>query len=377
MSDKSYQPVSSSQYYKDILDEWPPFFREEELEFRRKMIAEGRYKEMKDELVLRNVGLISIYGKRWTRVYSPDDAVSIGITGLYEAAGVFDWTREDVRFGSFAGWYLKKAFNANKDKYQSQVDENSLRWDKTIDGDETDEGEGSCCLGDFVCGDIDPEYLALKNDPNDLCKFDVRSWMKEKIAAGFAARHRNVWRRELPEYDNAVLHKHIEAALIKLDNPDITGDMTAVELCKRIGGEPLSRERIRQMQVKNSFYLIQGIREELSERFKSVRPSFSDFSGAHTEKHNKLVWDPTTNKYDVVEVEERHACGTDWEKYYQAMSTFDRMIDMETDKYLTQMFHVKFKGFRPVSLGKKKTSKVERRYDFLAETANRHRAGSC
>lgn len=59
------------------------------------------------------------------------------------------------------------------------------------------------------------------------------------------------------------------------------------------------------------------------------------------------------------------------------MPAFDKMIDDKTDEYLTQMFHVKFKCFKPVQLGKNKRSKIERRYDFLEETVNRHCAGSC
>lgn len=183
MADERTGPSFACKYFNDIVTRWAPFTRDEEMAFRAKMISEGRIKEMRDELVLRNAGLIPRFGRSWLWLYGREDAVSIGITGLYEAAETFDFGREDVRFSTYAGWYLRRAFNGNKDNYRNRVDEASLPFDQPVAYSD-DDSKDSVPLGDVLLKFADPTYApANAPDPGEAIPFDAEKWVNEACAS--------------------------------------------------------------------------------------------------------------------------------------------------------------------------------------------------
>lgn len=339
----------SCGYLREIEDEYPPFLRDEEIAFRRKMLAEGRYKDLRDEMVLRNVGLVKAYGKGWARFYSAEDAVSIGITGLYEAAAVFDWTREDVRFGTFAGWYIKKNMNACLDKYFSRVDEASARWDAPVASDDSDE---TCCLGDLLTRLVDPEALAVCDDPDGLTRVEeLEKWAFRMMDLGNGGR-----------YDPESFARCRRIIAQKIADPDRT-------LADRGREAGITRERVRQLDLKAMSIVRKGVRRVAAERLRLAAPKIEDFAGAGGTRPS-LDWNPKTRKYDVVDKPAYRAAGdVNWDAWGRARALFDKKVDAEADRYLFETFGVRFSGLTPVRRKpvRRKPSAVSARYAAIAD----------
>lgn len=332
--------VLSSKYYQEILDEHPPFTPEEETEFRERMLREGRIKELKDELVLRNVGLVSIHGKSWVWLYSPDDAVSIGITGLYEAADAFDFARKDVRFATFAGWYLMKVFHRNKKAVRNDVDEASLRYDRPIEGD--DGLEGAVSLGEFLQDLIPPEYLVVKDRTGErMDEAALRKWVEDAVMASTRGKSRSVKARAA-----AVL-------LAKIDNPELTLEEIGDMLPNACGGKGVTRERARQLLGKAHAFLTDGAKQLVRKRLAAqkdriIAERMPGYRRAHkVVTRSRLVW--KAGKYVVEDYQEDV---TDREELWRGLDAekncFEGVVAEETDKYLSRIFGKPFKHGSPV-----------------------------
>ena len=353
--------LSASPYYREVLDRYPPFLKEEEMEFRRQMAAEGRVKEMKDELVLRNVGLISVHGRWWTRVFSPDDTVSIGITGLYEAAEAFDWTREDVRFSSFAGWYLKKVFHANKRAYASEVDENAVSFDAPVAGEDGE--EGGATLGDFVSADVAPEDLVLKNDFDALCPGDVRRFAEALLVRGFYGKDDPVrsWSMSFDDETEdvyvgsqtshtkkRVLEKYVAALRCLLKNPESSLAEIAEEVSRKTGLPVVSKERMRQVIYKIRNMITAGAQHLSFDKAGklSAKPKKSDFLGTATVK-TELEWDCDGQVYRPVDKVVYEGNGFRYDDWKRALDDWYARSGQTPDKVLESGIGVPFKNGLP------------------------------
>ena len=333
--------VLSSKYYQEILDEYPPFTLEEETEFREKMLREGRVKELKDELVLRNVGLISVHGKSWVWLYSPDDAVSIGITGLYEAADAFDFARKDVRFATFAGWYIKKVFHRNKNAVRNDVDEASLRYDRPVEGD--DGLEGAASLGEFLQDLIPPEYLVVKNRPGErMDEAALRKWVKDAVMASTTVGSRSV------------KAKVTAALLAKIDKPDLTHREIGDMFRNARSGKSVTKEYARQLLAKACGFIADGAKQLVRKRLAAQKDRIiAEMMPGYKRTHNvvtrpRLVWKAGTccvEDYQEDVTDRGEFCrGLDAEK-----NCFEVAVAEETDKYLSRIFGKPFKHGSPVS----------------------------
>lgn len=376
----------SCRYYKDIVDQWAPFTRDEEMAFRSKMLSEGRIKELKDELVLRNAGLIAVYGGRWRWLYTAEDAVSIGITGLYKAADTFDFDRTDVRFPSYAGWYLKKAFNSWKDDYRSRVDENSVPFDQPVGYTDTAGDEDSMALGDALSRFFDPDSLALKNDVNRLFDFDVEEWMLEKLASYRGTNGNPVFQEGRREAIRRMM-------VVRLRHPEYTLETTAkaAGLINRETGKPVTRERIRQLLEQGKFMLRASVRDEVARRMAVTKPDVAEFFKRYgQEEHNlkkvrsRLRW--KDGKYEIedyvetVPVWEEHDVRETTE-YRSALKLWERSVDKATDDYFSELFGHRFVDGTPVKYNRhaKSDTADENRImigQMLPARLNRHSAAS-
>lgn len=372
-------------YYRDIVDSWPPFTREEEMAFRKKMLAEGRIKEMKDELVLRNAGLIAVYGGRWRWLYPAEDAVSIGITGLYEAADTFDFDRTDVRFSSYAGWYLRKAFNYRKDDYRNRVDENSVSWDRPVDYTDCAGDDDSCCLGDFLSKYIDPSAVTLKSDPCAAFGFDMEEWMLGKLADSKLFGDQPLKRSRIRQVMSC-----------RARHPEYSLERLAAEcgLVNRETASPLTKERMRQIIECGKKMIRSAVRDEVAKKMASAKPDVTDFwkrygQAAHNSERtrSRLKWNAKTRRWDTEEYVERLP---PWEasspretaEYRVALKEWERDVDRACDDYYTELFDHRFVGGCPVKYRSKERSPTAGRNaamiaQLMPVRRNRHASGSC
>lgn len=375
------------KYYRDIVDQWAPFTRDEEMAFREKMLKEGRLKELKDELVLRNAGLISIYGKKWRWLYTAEDAVSIGITGLYEAAETFNFDRTDVRFSSYAGWCLRKAFNYRKKEYRNAIDENSVSFDQPVRYTDTACDEDTMALGDALNGYFDPEYLALKNDPDRLFDFDVEGWVQDRVAAYRPAAGE-------PQLSDEARETIRRMMVTRVRHPEYTLEKTAeaIGCVSAQTGKPLSRERIRQLLERGKSVLRSSVRSEVARRMAILKPDMEDYwERFGKEEHNlhrtrtRLVW-AKGGKYELEDVRDDVPCwdtGTVREtvEYRQAMKEWEKSVSQATDDYFSELFGHRFVNGVPVKRNSRERSETADRnwsfvQDMMPERANLHSAGS-
>ena len=88
--------------------------------------------DIRNEIISRNLRFNFAVAKRYDNNELLPDLINVGMIGMYEAFQEYDW-RKDVRFCSFAVWYIRRAINAyitkenlivrpkNSNKYSSKV----------------------------------------------------------------------------------------------------------------------------------------------------------------------------------------------------------------------------------------------------------------
>ena len=102
---------NTTRFYKDIED-FPTFTKEEEIEwFNKYKHGTDEEKEMaRDYIMLCNQRLVVAAAKKWAKTDSLMDYVNEANFGLLEAMEKFD-TSFDVKFASYAMWFIKRAIN--------------------------------------------------------------------------------------------------------------------------------------------------------------------------------------------------------------------------------------------------------------------------
>lgn len=102
---------NTTRFYKDI-SEYPTLTREEEIEwFNKYKHGTDEEKEVaRDYIMLCNQRLIVAAAKKWAKTDSLMDYVNEANFGLLEAMENFD-TSFNVKFASYAMWFIKRAIN--------------------------------------------------------------------------------------------------------------------------------------------------------------------------------------------------------------------------------------------------------------------------
>ena len=67
--------------------------------------------DIRNEIISRNLRFNFAVAKRYDNNELLPDLINVGMIGMYEAFQEYDW-RKDVRFCSFAVWYIRRAINA-------------------------------------------------------------------------------------------------------------------------------------------------------------------------------------------------------------------------------------------------------------------------
>ena len=104
---------NTTRFYKDIAD-YPTLTREEEIEWFDKMHNAPTEKERtlaREYIILCNQRLVIAAAKKWAKTDTLMDFVNEANIGLSEAIDRFDETK-DVKFASYAMWFILRAINA-------------------------------------------------------------------------------------------------------------------------------------------------------------------------------------------------------------------------------------------------------------------------
>jgi len=104
---------NTTRFYEDIKD-FPTFSKEDEVEWFTKLkytSDEEKRNEIIQYIMLCNQRLVIAAAKKWAKTDTLMDYVNEANFGLYEAICKFDVDR-DVKFNSYAMWFIKRAINS-------------------------------------------------------------------------------------------------------------------------------------------------------------------------------------------------------------------------------------------------------------------------
>ena len=140
------------------MEKYPPISFAEERKMIDEYTAKGDLKGLKDQLVMRNVGVMWTIAKKYRFAYEDEDLVGIGIAALYKAADSFD-PNLNFRFSSWCGRCLQTHFLRTMKEYFSDVDKGKVSLDMTISNDDGD----NCSTSDVIQSRIPSECGIVKD----------------------------------------------------------------------------------------------------------------------------------------------------------------------------------------------------------------------
>lgn len=101
-----------NEYLKEI-SKYKPLTAQEEKDLfaAYEDATEEKKKEIKDKIILSNMRFNYAVAKRYSNGDILPDLINVGFIGMCEAFEEYDW-RRDVRFYTFASYYIRRAINA-------------------------------------------------------------------------------------------------------------------------------------------------------------------------------------------------------------------------------------------------------------------------
>lgn len=182
-------------YITDIKNKYPPFkTKEDEQAMIRYHLDNNDEKGMRDELVLRNVGLIRTLGKSWNQFYTPDEIASYGMEGLIKASNTYDYLKGN-RFSSYAGKAIVTSFIKNKKEKRDGIDKHCVSFDELYDKDDEDKTQ----LSNMLENSIPEEYKSIKYFIPKLENKDSEIFFNKLIESS------NLTEKEISVFKNVVL----------------------------------------------------------------------------------------------------------------------------------------------------------------------------
>lgn len=272
---------SRFDYFNEIFSAHPPFTKAQELEFREKCLKEGKIKEMKDELVLRNVGIARKYGELWKEFIPPEDALSIGIIGLYNAFDKFDFEKyKDVRFTSHALFAVKNAFRDHIKFYRTKVDHRMVSLDKEIESHTGGDDNDKVTMEDIILKFALPGPLSCFQTVKKIETSVMRTWIKTQFEV-----IRKLKYHSTQPCNKKALEQRFYSFLLKFDDPDLSFEEIAQKTAQKFHLKSMSRERVRQGFIAMRRDLKEAMNESLkssttkSERSSKLRKMMKDLCG--------------------------------------------------------------------------------------------------
>ena len=276
------------KYLQSIAEKYPPFKTKEE---ERKMI-ENRLKRndidgLRDELVLRNVGLVSTIGKSWSDFYDPDELASYGIEGLTRAASSFDY-RCGTKFSTYAAFAIRSYLRNHKKDKRNHIDERCVSFDKMVEDD-----DGDCTgLSNFLEKRVPEECRTVKSGVRRLASDEAVKVCKRVISRSADNK------RDFDIFCEVVL-----------------GGETCNDVAKRHG---ISRERVRQVVDNVRRKVWSFVYSDEGARFFGVKkPAVGDFAKRYTVEKTRFIGDSY-----VTSVEEYRSASYDMLAYADAIDNY-------------------------------------------------------
>lgn len=233
---------------------------------------------MRNELVLRNVGLIRTYSKQWNTLYTRDECASFGIEGLMTAAKTFD-PKVGVRFATYASYAIRSCLRRRKETIMNDIDKRSISLDMTyVNQDHKDSS-----FTDIVDSKVRDEYRVVKPTRCHIGKGDTVSFVMRLIRdIGCSEREIRMF------YQVVVCGKTME----------------------EVGqSEGVSRERVRQIISRVCGKLRKNIGKVSDKLTHRVTPNMEDFTTTKTYS--------TLRNGRVVSVTQK--TGIKWNEYYDSI----------------------------------------------------------
>lgn len=115
-------------YINLIMKKYPPLTKQEEEDMIKEYTAKNDLEGLKQQLVLRNVGIIGKIGKNWNKFYTSDEIVSYGIEGLMKATNSFNYNKK-YRFNTYAWKAVIQSLNRHRKDIRSKIDNLSISFD--------------------------------------------------------------------------------------------------------------------------------------------------------------------------------------------------------------------------------------------------------
>lgn len=266
-------------YINSIMEKYPPFkTKEEEDEMINNYLKKNDVQGMRNELVLRNVGIIRKYSKSWNTLYTKDECASFGIEGLVKAANTFD-TKVGVRFSTYAGFAIRTILRRKKDTIRNSIDERSVSLDAEYELKHSEKGS----IADIIDSKVRDEFRVVKPTKYYVGAKDTVEYVF-RLLKGCGCSEREI----------SVFHSVI------VDGTPLSN--VAKEL-------HLSRERVRQLYEKVCSKLRMNIGKLQKAILNKDNPSIKDFEhrkSYHVFKDGRVVTKTLT-------------CGVDWESYYDSV----------------------------------------------------------
>lgn len=264
-------------YINSIMEKYPPFkTKEEEDEMINNYLKKNDVQGMRNELVLRNVGLIRKYSKPWNTLYTKDECASFGIEGLVRAANTFD-PKVGVRFSTYAGFGIRTALRRKKETIRSRIDEKSLSMDYELKSTSKESISG------IIDSKVRDEYRVIKPTSYYVGKKDTINFVFGLLKdIGCAEREISVFRK-------------------------IIVDGTSLNSIAQ--EQHLSRERVRQIYEKTCIKLRINLGRVSKKILNRPTPNVKDFEQRKTYQVFK----------DGHVVDKSFSYGVDWDGYYDSV----------------------------------------------------------
>ncbi len=280
------------RYLQSIAEKYPPFKTKEE---ERKMIESHLKRNdldgLRDELVLRNVGLVSTIGKSWSDFYDPDELASYGIEGLTRAASSFDY-KCGTKFSTYAAFAIRSYLRNHKKDKRNHVDERCVSLDKMLEDD-----EGRTRVADFLEERIPEECRTVKSGVKRMASDEAVKMCKRVIGRSAGSK------RDFDIFCEIVL-----------------GGETHSDVAKRHG---ISRERARQVVDSVRRKVWSFVYSDEGARFFGVsKPRCGDFAKRYTVEKTRFIG----GRY-VTSKEEYRSASYDMLAYADAIDSYrDKVI---------------------------------------------------
>ena len=285
-------------YLKSIMEKYPPYkTAEEEIAMINAYLKKNDVKGMQDELVLRNVGLIPLIGKSWSKFYTEDELVSYGIEGLTKAAQNFDY-KKGYRFNTYATKAIRTWLQRNKKEKLSAIDEKSVSLDKIMDGDDE-----TYTYRDVYEKEVDDEYRVVKSTMTYILDKDTQDFFFSLINGS----------KLNSEQKEVVIMRFIKG----YETKEIAEKRNIkIKRVQTIIGKAMAK--IRREIMKGHCGKIFGIKEPNIEHFRQERTYTY-----HTWNNGQLI----TNTYSL-------CFDYDWDSYSQANAKYRKDVVAKMKEFL-------------------------------------------